>query len=129
MTPGADTKKCGMCQEEKNTELFAKNQTACRECDRDRQLKKRYGIDANIYDVLWRHQQGRCRICDTKTDKLVVDHCHATNKVRGLLCQNCNMALGKFGDSISTLCAAIRYLHSAREDNNEKGPAAETHES
>lgn len=42
--------------------------------------------------------------------KLVVDHCHSSGKVRGLLCHNCNRALGLFQDSMSSLTRAIEYL-------------------
>ena len=45
--------------------------------------------------------------------KLVVDHCHATGKVRGLLCHNCNRALGLLKDKISVLKNAIQYLEGA----------------
>lgn len=42
--------------------------------------------------------------------KLVVDHCHDTGKIRGLLCHNCNRALGLLKDSVHTLESAIDYL-------------------
>jgi hypothetical protein len=51
-----------------------------------------------------------CAICNVATDKLVVDHCHKTNKVRGVLCSSCNLGLGKFKDSLELLEAAMLYL-------------------
>lgn len=45
--------------------------------------------------------------------KLVVDHCHDTGIVRGLLCHNCNRALGLFKDKIEVLKNAIKYLEGA----------------
>jgi len=42
--------------------------------------------------------------------KLVVDHCHSTGKIRGLLCHNCNRALGLMQDNVETLQNAIDYL-------------------
>lgn len=42
--------------------------------------------------------------------RLVIDHCHETNKVRGLLCHSCNLAIGKFRDNTMTMYRAIRYI-------------------
>lgn len=39
-----------------------------------------------------------------------IDHCHATGKIRGVLCSNCNMSIGGFKESISSLEKAIKYL-------------------
>jgi hypothetical protein len=47
------------------------------------------------------------------TAKLMVDHCHATGKVRGLLCHNCNRALGLLKDDKSTIRRALEYLEGA----------------
>lgn len=44
--------------------------------------------------------------------KLVVDHCHATGHVRGLLCHNCNRALGLLKDSEQALQRALKYLQA-----------------
>ena len=63
-------------------------------------------------------QDNQCAICKTTepggrhtTDYFVVDHCHSTNKVRGVLCNNCNTALGLVGDNIDTLHKMIAYLN------------------
>ena len=45
--------------------------------------------------------------------KLNVDHCHITNKVRGLLCHDCNRALGLLKDNTSILSSAINYLQES----------------
>lgn len=42
--------------------------------------------------------------------KIVIDHCHATGRIRGLLCHNCNRALGLLKDSEENLKRAIEYL-------------------
>jgi ribosomal protein S8 len=59
-------------------------------------------------------QNHSCYICkepETVTSRILsVDHDHETNKVRGLLCTNCNTALGKFKDNISFLKRAVEYL-------------------
>jgi hypothetical protein len=60
-------------------------------------------------------QGGRCAICNDEKELggytgLYVDHCHSSNKVRGLLCPACNSAIGNFRDSESLLMAAIEYI-------------------
>ena len=57
-------------------------------------------------------QQGCCAICTRPFvgQRPAVDHCHTTNKVRGLLCQKCNTAIGLLEDNITSLENAIKYL-------------------
>lgn len=57
-------------------------------------------------------QHGACAICGCTNGnrELAVDHCHTTNRVRGLLCQTCNRALGGFRDSPDLLLEAAKYL-------------------
>lgn len=67
------------------------------------------------FDRLAVEQDGRCAICGTtepkgRGNRLVIDHDHKTELHRGLLCSNCNVALGLFLDSPDILAAAIRYL-------------------
>lgn len=85
-------------------------------------LKRTYKIDIDKYEEMLEEQNHRCKICggegflmDPKRHKikLVVDHCHATGAVRGLLCHNCNRALGLFKDDIDVLSSAIAYLEGA----------------
>lgn len=59
------------------------------------------------------HFAQRCAICDA-TDNLVGDHCHSTGKPRGILCRNCNLAIGNMADDPSRLRAAAAYLESQR---------------
>jgi len=80
-------------------------------------LERTYGITPEDYNQMLKEQDGRCAIClgdDPKSPKRVnhwyIDHCHTTGKIRGLLCNACNRALGNFGDSIETLENAILYL-------------------
>lgn len=66
-------------------------------------------------------QNNKCAVCDGEgfkmaehhKSKLVVDHCHKSGTVRGLLCHNCNRALGLFKDKIDVLKRAIKYLEGA----------------
>lgn len=60
----------------------------------------------------------RCQICDRHEDefsrRLSVDHCHKTGKLRGLLCHQCNFALGSLQDDPNIAASAAAYLLSAR---------------
>ena len=90
--------------------------------ERNRKLNERYGIDPESYNEMFRCQKNRCAICGNeekakhnrsrKVQKLAVDHCHTTGKVRGLLCQDCNRGIGKFHDDIARLENAIKYLRA-----------------
>lgn len=78
-------------------------------------LKALYSLSPNDYDMMLKNQRGRCGICKTQKfsrsgKRPCVDHCHKTNRVRGLLCHRCNMGLGMFFDSVNTLAVAIKYL-------------------
>jgi hypothetical protein len=72
---------------------------------------KRYGLTLEQYQSLVEKQGGRCAICKRVLEKiLVVDHCHETGRVRGLLCDRCNAGLGMFVDNPLILKSAIEYL-------------------
>ena len=55
-------------------------------------------------------QNGSCGICGRDDRKLVLDHCHSKNVFRGLLCSNCNTAIGMLKDSVESCLSAARYL-------------------
>jgi hypothetical protein len=68
-----------------------------------------------LYEILFEKQNGLCAICNNpeqsqKYKTLSVDHCHLTGSIRGLLCSNCNRALGLFKDNLLVLESAIKYL-------------------
>jgi hypothetical protein len=88
-------------------------------------LKKRFGISLEDYQLMLNNQNNVCAICgqpeksvDYRTKKvrsMAVDHCHTSGKIRGLLCSDCNTALGLFRENIDFMKSAIKYL----EDSNE----------
>ncbi len=82
---------------------------------RNYHLKRRYGITAAEADAILAEQGGLCAICRT-APAAQVDHNHATGKVRGLLCFNCNGGLGQFRDDVNVMQSAIGYLsdHAGR---------------
>lgn len=93
---------------------------------RARELRKNFDIGPEDYDRLLNEQSGVCAICERpesverggKSEWLSVDHCHTTGKVRGLLCSQCNHAIGKLNDDPELMRRAISYLrsHSPRDN-------------
>jgi hypothetical protein len=93
----------------------------CKPCNELRKYKtfiqRTYGISYEEYVRLEEAQSNSCAICKSPeslnkrtSGKLFVDHCHATGKVRGLLCSKCNHGLGHFNDDVNLLNLAISYL-------------------
>lgn len=74
---------------------------------------KKYGLSLEQYDEIFEVQDGVCAICggiNKDGRRLMVDHNHSDNRVRGLLCSNCNTALGLLGDSVEIFLSAAMYL-------------------
>jgi hypothetical protein len=131
------TKICTTCGVEKDINQFYfrggnyspnSRKSKCKECDKKRvaenydpikyqeqHLKRSYGITLNEYNQMLVDQNHKCITCGTtdpggKHGKFMVDHCHSTGKVRGLLCKRCNIALGEVGDNVNVLQSMIEYL-------------------
>jgi Recombination endonuclease VII len=87
---------------------------------RNTDLKAKYGMTIEDYNAMHTRQNGRCAICGTSEEKLVVDHDHKTGQVRELLCHLCNAMIGCAREDIAILTSAVAYLqreqHSERED-------------
>lgn len=83
---------------------------------REKQYRRLYGMSLQDYNTLFLEQGGKCKICKTHQTEfnksLHVDHCHKTNRIRGLLCNRCNLVLGKAEDNIELLKEHIKYLES-----------------
>jgi Recombination endonuclease VII len=85
--------------------------------DRHATLRRKYGISVEEYEQILAEQDGVCAICgedekDQRWGCLYVDHDHKTGKIRGLLCRDCNLALGLFQDDLALLKRAVRYLRT-----------------
>lgn len=97
-----------------NKGIFLRTEEERRQIAREASLLRNFGITQKEYDTLLISQNGKCKICGISqsniTHPLCVDHCHSTNKIRGLLCKKCNTALGLFNDNLETIKNAITYL-------------------
>lgn len=91
--------------------------------DKNSQLKYKYGIPLFVFTALLLSQNSVCQICGepvlpsfrsasvvARKDEACVDHCHATGKVRGILCHICNVSLGKVRDKPEVLDRMAAYL-------------------
>ncbi len=86
---------------------------------KNKHLEGTYGIGIDEYNRMYHNQHGRCAVCgkhaeETHRKRLFVDHSHATGKVRALLCQQCNTALGMVNEDTDVLLALVGYLNEHR---------------
>jgi hypothetical protein len=132
LPPG--THFCPKCEQVKSREDFPRNRSSkdglaayCKPCHnqttretkqrlygstRDYHLRHRYGLTSADVDAMIEAQGGTCATCDGKPEH--VDHDHATGKVRGVLCFNCNQALGNVRDNAETLTRLRSYLRQSQ---------------
>lgn len=106
---------CKHCKRQLPYEAYFKNEKrlsgrapVCIECVR----AKRFNTGWEAIEKIRSKQEGRCGCCKKKLpfDKEYIDHCHSTGKVRGILCRNCNTAIGFAKEDIKSLENMILYL-------------------
>lgn len=114
-------KKCKTCALVENREWRLKNDPKIKDQARKATLKT-YGLTQQQYDEMYQAQDGKCAICHEPPGQwgvtqraLAVDHDHKTGKVRGLLCDGCNRALGIMRDDPARLMSAVAYLFEHEE--------------
>jgi hypothetical protein len=104
---------CKLCNNKKQQYRHQNNVNGQQEKNNKRcrfnSYKRRYGLEDSLINKLLTDRSGECEICKN-TAELIVDHCHSSNNVRGLICSNCNLMLGHSKDSVDNLLAAIEYL-------------------
>jgi len=112
---------CKDCQRKRGKATADKHGAAYRERNRDtynirkreQQRLKKYGVSQGQFDAMLVGQGGRCCIClgaFERPQSACVDHCHKTGKVRGLLCDLCNRAIGYLKDDATRAERLARYL-------------------
>jgi hypothetical protein len=80
----------------------------------EKKLKHTYGLTLDQYHAMYERQDFLCAIC-REEKPLVVDHCHFTQKNRGLLCVSCNAGIGMFYESVQKLESAIDYVKKVND--------------
>lgn len=118
---------CRSCDNQRQRAWVGENRERVRANDRARwkttdrwasHIRRAYGITPADYDRMLSEQGGQCGICPASkpggnSARFHVDHCHASGKVRGLLCSRCNQMLGQAHDDVTILSAAILYLKAS----------------
>jgi hypothetical protein len=111
--------RCKACDTLSRHKYVKNNPATVVQSRRKKKLKRYYGLTLEDYQQKLEGQNYSCSICKTTDNKVgdkqwsfVVDHCHETGKIRGLLCNQCNRALGMFQDSVDILEKATAYLKS-----------------
>lgn len=136
----SQVKLCSRCKAEKELSAFSKDKyhssghkSQCKVCaagdfkawrtenieyarkaDRILHYKRKYGLSQEHAEQLVENRNGQCLICQQEAP-LVVDHCHVSGDVRGLICSACNSVLGYAKDNPQTLRNAIAYLETFYE--------------
>ena len=114
-------KECRLCKKVKPLEEFYYRKDSktyrseCKDCVKARERLKKTGWSPAEYETAWYKQEGKCAICGCELGtgrytKPAADHDHKTGKLRGILCTQCNTALGLMKDSPYRLESAIHYL-------------------
>lgn len=91
-----------------------KNPRAAAAVDKRRRLKRAYGLSPADVEAMRDAQGGACAICERKTSRLFVDHCHTKGHVRALLCQTCNTFLGWYEKKADTILRFQQYVEAHR---------------
>ena len=118
---GKPISNCKVCRASAYKAVKKRDPSIYARIERPSKLRRRYGITQAQYDEMFNAQKNSCAICKStnpssriyatgKTMMFSIDHCHATGKVRGLLCSCCNRALGLIKDNIDTALRMAEYL-------------------
>lgn len=116
---------CFRCREWKRIDAFSKDKSrpqgrtaSCKPCSSMASTASRYGLSVKKLKEILATANGKCSLCHTPSQNLVVDHSHTSGGIRGILCNSCNVAIGLFKrrrvvDAKSrALCGAFKWVGS-----------------
>lgn len=98
----------------------------CNTCRRAKLAEANHRIESDRYQELMTAAQGRCALCDATGVKLVLDHCHTTGKLRGVICEPCNMgmaAMDRYPDFGKRAAMYIEYWKGVPSSEQESAEA------
>jgi len=114
--------KCRECNTDKDPKEFywkdrkaRRKDTTCKRCRIIQQRERSLGVTEQEYQEFYRKQNHRCGGCRTRLrsnryERFAVDHCHTTGEIRGLLCTNCNTALGLLKEDPERMLRLIQWV-------------------
>lgn len=124
-----EAKQCRKCLAVKPLDEFSRcptgvlgKQSYCKSCCakqgkyvHHQRIERAYGVSATLYHLMLEAQHECCALCrkhqsENSGFRLSVDHCHKTGNVRGLLCNNCNRAVGLLQDDPDLIAKAAIYV-------------------
>ena len=126
-----ETKRCGDCGKFLPLNKFYKRtyssgtvglQNKCKSCQGKRRvsywkphevMRRKFNITETQYQKMM--EPDNCPTCGRVMEKKCIDHCHKTEKIRGVICNNCNTALGLIDDNKETLTNLIQYLERSEQ--------------
>ena len=116
--------RCKTCDDKARKKWRANNPDRAWESQRRNALMVKYGITLEEYNSILKLQGGCCAICKSREPRSLgnarqsfsVDHCHVSGHIRGLLCNNCNRALGLLGDTVTSIKKAYTYVVEAEKN-------------
>ena len=124
-------KQCGSCKNTLDESMFHKRtyssgtiglQNKCKECQKNIRrgywkphevMRRKFKITDEQFIKMMKPDD--CPCCGRRMEKKCIDHCHKTEKIRGVICNNCNTALGLIDDNKETLSNLIQYLERSEQ--------------
>jgi len=115
------------CWSKKYQKYHLNQSKTCWQCNN---LLSVYGINTPQRNKMLKEQNNKCACCDTNImfsnlsglsqgNSAVIDHCHTHGHIRGILCGDCNIMLGRAKDNVDTLLSGAKYLIDTNPNNNE----------
>ena len=101
-----------VCRHERKLTAQKKYRDSANFDRRKQNIRDRYNLTVEEYDNYF--VSPSCGICGTEEGRMVLDHCHHSGEVRGVLCSLCNTGIGHLKDDINLLNKAIEWLSKER---------------